>query len=126
MGMGKKKGSRLRELFKQVVAEMVSNSRNKFHQTWERKFSPSLYNPEPFICNIFLVLLRPGPRQSRQVGAHGRDGGAERGPLFLLALRTGDTLRHDVVHLEVPEEHRLAAPRGSDAEDHDGNTAKRI
>ena len=92
------------------------------HGTWEPYFSQPLYIT--FICNLFLVLLRPGPRQSGQVGAHGGDGGAERGPSILLALRTGDPLRHDVVHLEVPQEHRLAAPRGSDAEDHDGNTAK--
>ena len=34
---------RLRECCRQVEAEVVSNSQNKIHQTWERKFSPPLY-----------------------------------------------------------------------------------
>ena len=34
---------RLREFFRQVQAEVESNSRSKIHQTWERKFTPPLY-----------------------------------------------------------------------------------
>ena len=42
-GKGKKMVSSLREFFRQVRAEVVSNSRNKLHETWGQFFSPSLY-----------------------------------------------------------------------------------
>ena len=35
----KKVGPRLREFFRQVEADVVSNSRNKIHQTWDLAFS---------------------------------------------------------------------------------------
>ena len=38
---GKKVVPRLREFFGQVEAKVVSNSRNKFRQTWGPLFSPS-------------------------------------------------------------------------------------
>ena len=43
---------RLREYFSQVETEVVSNSRNKIHQTWVRPFRGSLYNK---ILEIFVM-----------------------------------------------------------------------
>ena len=40
---GLKTVPRLREFFRQVEAGVVSNSRNKLHQTWRPFFSPPLY-----------------------------------------------------------------------------------
>ena len=39
-GPGKRMVSRLREFFRQGQAEVVSNSKNKIHQTWELFFLP--------------------------------------------------------------------------------------
>ena len=41
-GLGLKGFPRLREFFRQVEAEMVSNSRNEIHQTWGPLCNPSL------------------------------------------------------------------------------------
>ena len=43
-GLCKKAGPRLRDCCRQGQAEVVSNSKNKIHQTWERerKFNPPL------------------------------------------------------------------------------------
>ena len=44
---------RLRECCRQVEAEVVSNSRNKIHQTWERPFRDSLYKRDELSkCDI--------------------------------------------------------------------------
>ena len=42
-GLDYKAVPRLRECCMQVEAEVVSNSRNKIHQTWEWPYSPALY-----------------------------------------------------------------------------------
>ena len=41
--VGLKVVPKLREFFRKVEAEVVSNSRNKIHQTWGQHFNPSLY-----------------------------------------------------------------------------------
>ena len=43
-GTGKSTGPRLREWFRQVEAEVVSNSNNKLHQTWGSWISRPLYS----------------------------------------------------------------------------------
>ena len=42
-GWAKKVGPRLREFFRKVEAEVVSNSRNKIYQIWGLPFSPTLH-----------------------------------------------------------------------------------
>ena len=53
-GVGKKAPARFRECFRQVQAEVVSKSSNKFHQTWGPPFSPVLYfgNPDPMQSKV--------------------------------------------------------------------------
>ena len=41
--VGKKAPARFRECFRQVLAEVVSKSSNKIHQTWAKPFSRALY-----------------------------------------------------------------------------------
>ena len=52
-GLHYKAVPRLRECWRQVEAEVVSNSRNKSHQTWERPFSGDLY-----MTSTHAALLR--------------------------------------------------------------------
>ena len=52
-------GPRLRECCRQRHAKVISNSRNKIHKTWERKFSP------PLFCQA------KWPAHSQQIGPDG-------------------------------------------------------
>ena len=52
--IGLKAGLRLRECFRQRQAEVVSNTRNKIHQTWGPPFSRALYT---FYTELEKVLV---------------------------------------------------------------------
>ena len=66
IGVAKKVGPRLREHHRRVDAEVVSNSSNKIHQTWEPPFSRALYVASHLILGVVRglpPLVGLGPRR---------------------------------------------------------------
>ena len=60
---------RLRECCRQVEADMVSNTRNNIHQTWERPYSGALYILwSGWSLCILRRLCRGGGRRGGQCG----------------------------------------------------------
>ena len=53
---------RLQECCRQFEADMVRNSRNKIHQTWERPYTEALYTARS-ICTALLLSALPHRKQ---------------------------------------------------------------
>ena len=58
-GWAKKVGLTLRKIYRQVVAEVVSNSRTGIHQTWDPHSSPTLHRKQS-LQKGFLLPHRLG------------------------------------------------------------------